>query len=195
MCILYAPVRFVLDFFRAGESDHVGLEVDPRHAGLTPAQWASFGLIALGFYIVYLGKKHYPPVPATYAEAQAAALASEAGGADTDEDDDEDAPAPRRAPEKATKKSSVASPVVKAGKKKKGAKKSSEAKPSAEPKAIREAEPVDEVSTGGSDDATGDEASEKPSDDGSVEAPVKLAAAPVKVSATDEPPKKGDDAS
>ncbi len=195
MCILYAPVRFVLDFFRAGESDHVGLEVDPRHAGLTPAQWACFGLIALGFYIVYLGKKHYPPVPATYAEAQAAALAHDVGDADTD--DDEDAPLPQRSAEKVTKKSSVATPSVKSGKKKKGAKKSSEAKSSAEPKSNREAKPDDDdVSTGGSNDAIGDDApSETRSDDASVGAPVKVATGPAKGSASDEAAKKDDDAS
>jgi len=52
--IAYAPVRFALDFLRVGEpiADGGGLvaAVDPRYAGLTPAQWACFGLLAVGVY-------------------------------------------------------------------------------------------------------------------------------------------------
>ncbi len=95
MCILYAPVRFTLDFFRAGPGDKV-MEVDPRHGGLTPAQWACFGLVALGFYIVHLGKKAYPPIPATYAEMQAAAEAALLS-TDDDQEDEEDSRVARRA--------------------------------------------------------------------------------------------------
>lgn len=40
----YAPVRFVLDYFRL----HEGAESDPRYAGLTPGQWASVGLFVFG---------------------------------------------------------------------------------------------------------------------------------------------------
>ncbi|MFH0799553.1 MAG: prolipoprotein diacylglyceryl transferase family protein [Pseudomonadota bacterium] len=43
-CILYAPVRFLLDFLRS-DDPQVG---DLRYAGLTPAQWASFALFACG---------------------------------------------------------------------------------------------------------------------------------------------------
>jgi len=63
-CVLYAPVRFVLDFFRVEEG--AGHEGDPRYGGLTPAQWACFGLVALGFYVLRLSKQH--PAPATWAE-------------------------------------------------------------------------------------------------------------------------------
>lgn len=50
--IAYAPVRFALDFLRVGEplAEGGGAAVDPRYAGLTPAQWACFGLLALGVY-------------------------------------------------------------------------------------------------------------------------------------------------
>lgn len=55
MCAAYAPVRFVLDFFRENEHDLPG--GDPRYGGLTPAQWACFGLLALGLYILRLSMK------------------------------------------------------------------------------------------------------------------------------------------
>lgn len=49
MCIYYAPVRFFLDFLREEEESRGG---DPRYGGLTPAQWACFGLLALGLFLV-----------------------------------------------------------------------------------------------------------------------------------------------
>ena len=49
MCIAYAPVRFFLDFLRIG-ADEGGVNSDPRYGGLTPAQWACFGLLGLGVY-------------------------------------------------------------------------------------------------------------------------------------------------
>lgn len=52
--IAYAPVRFALDFLRVAEpiAENGGLvaAVDPRYAGLTPAQWACFGLLSVGVY-------------------------------------------------------------------------------------------------------------------------------------------------
>jgi phosphatidylglycerol---prolipoprotein diacylglyceryl transferase len=54
MTIAYAPVRFALDFLRvAGPVAERGgyvAGVDPRYAGLTPAQWACFGMLSLGVY-------------------------------------------------------------------------------------------------------------------------------------------------
>jgi phosphatidylglycerol:prolipoprotein diacylglycerol transferase len=55
MCAAYAPVRFVLDFLREGEHDLFG--GDPRYAGLTPAQWACFGLLGVGIYFVRMWKE------------------------------------------------------------------------------------------------------------------------------------------
>jgi phosphatidylglycerol:prolipoprotein diacylglycerol transferase len=53
MCVAYAPVRFLLDFLRVGETEPgVGGAGDPRYAGLTPAQWACFAFLALGIYFV-----------------------------------------------------------------------------------------------------------------------------------------------
>ena len=51
MCTAYAPVRFLLDFLREREGSGV-LGGDPRYAGLTPAQWACFGLLAMGIYFL-----------------------------------------------------------------------------------------------------------------------------------------------
>ncbi len=55
MCAAYAPVRFVLDFFRENEGDLLG--GDPRYGGLTPAQWACFGLLGVGIYFLNVWKK------------------------------------------------------------------------------------------------------------------------------------------
>ena len=44
-CVLYAPIRFVLDFYRIEEGGP--MDADPRFLGLTPAQFACFGLAAL----------------------------------------------------------------------------------------------------------------------------------------------------
>jgi phosphatidylglycerol:prolipoprotein diacylglycerol transferase len=50
----YAPVRFFLDFLRADASDLVlgRGALDPRYAGLTPAQWVCFLAIGLGVYFL-----------------------------------------------------------------------------------------------------------------------------------------------
>ncbi len=55
MCIAYAPVRFFLDFLREDASNNPA--GDPRYGGLTPAQWACFGLLALGIYLVRVAAK------------------------------------------------------------------------------------------------------------------------------------------
>lgn len=66
MCTAYAPVRFFLDFLREDERDLMNRVPgsvaggDPRYGGLTPAQWACFGLLALGLYFLrlwYVGLK------------------------------------------------------------------------------------------------------------------------------------------
>jgi phosphatidylglycerol:prolipoprotein diacylglycerol transferase len=48
LAILYAPVRFLLDFLRKN---------DVRYGGLTPAQWGSFALVAAGFVLLRLAQK------------------------------------------------------------------------------------------------------------------------------------------
>lgn len=53
ICMAYAPVRFVLDFFREEEGVSM-LGGDPRYGGLTPAQWACFGLFAVGAYFTFV---------------------------------------------------------------------------------------------------------------------------------------------
>ncbi len=57
MCVAYAPVRFFLDFLRETEAPGTLVGGDPRYAGLTPAQWACFGLLALGIYFLNIAKK------------------------------------------------------------------------------------------------------------------------------------------
>jgi hypothetical protein len=71
-CVLYAPIRFVLDFYRIEEGGP--MDADPRFLGLTPAQFACFGLAAIGFYVLSLSKKY--PAPASWA-AQAQEIEEE----------------------------------------------------------------------------------------------------------------------
>jgi phosphatidylglycerol:prolipoprotein diacylglycerol transferase len=55
MCIVYAPVRFGLDFLRIRENvdlPEFELVADRRYAGLTPAQWACLLLLAAGVVIL-----------------------------------------------------------------------------------------------------------------------------------------------
>jgi phosphatidylglycerol:prolipoprotein diacylglycerol transferase len=70
IAIAYAPVRFALDFLRVGEPIHeaTGLvaAVDPRYAGLTPAQWACFALLAVGVYF-FVRTLHAAGDPAAFA--------------------------------------------------------------------------------------------------------------------------------
>lgn len=74
MCVLYAPVRFPLDFLRIESSAiHDG---DPRYLGLTPAQWACFALFALGVYLIRMSKGY--PVPPTWEALHAEAERAEA---------------------------------------------------------------------------------------------------------------------
>jgi phosphatidylglycerol---prolipoprotein diacylglyceryl transferase len=55
--ILYAPIRFMLDFLRVS----TGPTGDPRYFGLTPAQWASVGLLVLGVMILTRALSRRPP--------------------------------------------------------------------------------------------------------------------------------------
>ncbi|APR75094.1 Prolipoprotein diacylglyceryl transferase [Minicystis rosea] len=90
MCVAYAPVRFVLDFLRVSESEPgVGNGGDPRYAGLTPAQWACFGLLAMGIYFVRLSQRGEPSGPP-------APVSDE--GEDEEEDDGEEARPTEKAP-------------------------------------------------------------------------------------------------
>ena len=66
MCTAYAPVRFGLDFLREVEGGISG--ADPRYGGLTPAQWASFGLLGIGIYFLRVA------APGAGAPARAEAL-------------------------------------------------------------------------------------------------------------------------
>jgi phosphatidylglycerol---prolipoprotein diacylglyceryl transferase len=88
MCTAYAPVRFCLDFLREREGSIVG--GDPRYAGLTPAQWASFGLLAMGLYFLRLASRGEP--------TGALAAGHVAPGDDRVADDDDEAGGGAEAP-------------------------------------------------------------------------------------------------
>lgn len=55
--ILYAPIRFFLDYLRA-EPEAGG---DVRYAGLTPGQWASFLVLGLGLSVLWYIRTHPEP--------------------------------------------------------------------------------------------------------------------------------------
>lgn len=79
VCLYYAPIRFVLDFLRV-PSDEAILGADERYVGLTPAQWATFAMLATGIYFALkLRKGTAAPLPAAAAVAPASAAASDAG--------------------------------------------------------------------------------------------------------------------
>jgi phosphatidylglycerol---prolipoprotein diacylglyceryl transferase len=86
--ILYAPVRFGLDFLRPEETD-------PRYAGLTFAQWASIVAFGAAVYVAFRVLKHGSPaevVAPTSGEAQAKlkAISLKENDAASDDDDDDD---------------------------------------------------------------------------------------------------------
>lgn len=52
VALAYAPVRFVMDFFRIKE----GNSADPRYGSLTPAQYACLALFFVGLYLVKVAR-------------------------------------------------------------------------------------------------------------------------------------------
>ncbi|WP_437680364.1 prolipoprotein diacylglyceryl transferase [Sorangium sp. So ce131] len=95
MCTAYAPVRFALDFLREREGTVVG--GDPRYGGLTPAQWACFGLLALGIYFLRMAARGVPSSAGVGPLGGAPRVADDDAAADADDEDDRDegAAAPR----------------------------------------------------------------------------------------------------
>jgi phosphatidylglycerol:prolipoprotein diacylglycerol transferase len=69
MCVAYAPVRFGLDFLRVTEGEGNVAGGDPRYGGLTPAQWACFGLLALGIHFLRIAQRGELPAAAATDEA------------------------------------------------------------------------------------------------------------------------------
>jgi len=53
-CVVYAPLRFALDFLREHEDvpGDVHGAIDPRYFYLTPAQWECFALLAFGLVLL-----------------------------------------------------------------------------------------------------------------------------------------------
>jgi phosphatidylglycerol:prolipoprotein diacylglycerol transferase len=53
-CVIYAPLRFALDFLREhqGVPGDVHGAIDPRYLYLTPAQWECFALLAFGVFLL-----------------------------------------------------------------------------------------------------------------------------------------------
>lgn len=80
MAIAYPVMRFPLDFLRATD---LGTDGDPRYAGLTPAQWACFGFVALGAAILAEARKQEPWAygPAKPYALEGAATAAPSDGA------------------------------------------------------------------------------------------------------------------
>lgn len=67
LAVAYALMRFPLDFLRATD---LGPESDPRYAGLTPAQWACLGMLALGLWMLAASREHDAlPTPTGQADA------------------------------------------------------------------------------------------------------------------------------
>jgi phosphatidylglycerol:prolipoprotein diacylglycerol transferase len=54
-CVVYAPLRFALDFLREHEEvpGDVHGAIDPRYFYLTPAQWECFALLAFGLVLLF----------------------------------------------------------------------------------------------------------------------------------------------
>lgn len=106
----YAPVRFALDFLRARDVR----DADPRHFGLTPAQWLSIGLLAVGItFLLRAARAAERGETPVYVDPNAPALAT-ANGAPPDGDggedeEEEDAPKKKKkASKKGAKKAKVA---------------------------------------------------------------------------------------
>ncbi|MFO0755453.1 MAG: prolipoprotein diacylglyceryl transferase [Byssovorax sp.] len=93
MCVAYAPVRFVLDFLREEEHDLLG--GDPRYGGLTPAQWACFGLLAMGIYFLRVAKRGEATLGAP-AEGPAEGAAEGEDGEESDDEAKAEEPAPKK---------------------------------------------------------------------------------------------------
>jgi phosphatidylglycerol---prolipoprotein diacylglyceryl transferase len=56
-CLMYAPIRFGLDFLRATDV----VRPDMRYAGLTPAQWACLATLVLGIRLLTHRPESNPP--------------------------------------------------------------------------------------------------------------------------------------
>ena len=80
--LIYAPARFVLDFFRATDVPRP----DQRYLALTPAQWACLATAGLGIYLWRRREPASPPPPAPPTPPD--------GQATPDEPAPPDAPAP-----------------------------------------------------------------------------------------------------
>lgn len=62
--VLYAPIRFFLDYLRA-EPEAGG---DVRYGGLTPGQWSSFVILAVGLYVFWYVRNHPEPTLPRHAQ-------------------------------------------------------------------------------------------------------------------------------
>jgi phosphatidylglycerol:prolipoprotein diacylglycerol transferase len=109
MCMAYAPTRFALDFVRAQDVR----DADPRHLGLTPAQWLCSGLMAAGIAMFFRGmwaaergETPFFPPPSPDAPDESGGEAGE-GEADAEGETEGEAPdegAPVKAPTNPPKK-------------------------------------------------------------------------------------------
>jgi phosphatidylglycerol:prolipoprotein diacylglycerol transferase len=89
MSVYYAPLRFLMDFLRARPEDAPGYtgSIDPRYAGLTPAQWACLALFSFGVFLLVQirlkGEAAYrpPAVPRAFSTGSSSEAESPAGHA------------------------------------------------------------------------------------------------------------------
>ncbi|MGK4006112.1 prolipoprotein diacylglyceryl transferase family protein [Sorangium sp. So ce1036] len=97
MCTAYAPVRFGLDFLRERQGTVLG--GDPRYGGLTPAQWACIGLLALGLYFLRMAARGEPSSAGVGTLGGASRVADDDDPSEDDgaEDDEAEEPRARRA--------------------------------------------------------------------------------------------------
>jgi phosphatidylglycerol:prolipoprotein diacylglycerol transferase len=81
MCTYYAPLRFLLDFLRAGVDEAAGpfgIAGDARYSNLTPAQWACVPLLGLGLFMLRRAQLG-PPAPVVAADSASHAELEGAG--------------------------------------------------------------------------------------------------------------------
>jgi phosphatidylglycerol:prolipoprotein diacylglycerol transferase len=90
-CLVYAPIRFLLDFLRIGPKE-VALGADERYLALTPAQWSAFLMLGTGLYFVWrIVKRPTLAAAAQAAGAPASAAPEQPEATQPDEPDDDEA--------------------------------------------------------------------------------------------------------
>lgn len=98
--LAYAPVRFCMDFLRARPGD--GPTADMRYFDLTPAQWASFAMVAAGFWLLYRAANSNEVGNEPYIKAAKAAAKAVDEDNDSSNDENDIPSVPANSPDNAT---------------------------------------------------------------------------------------------